>query len=367
MADVKGGAPTERVFAVNLGSTSTKVAYAEDGEVKFKDTIRHPSEETAGFADIRDQKGYRLEHVREFMDAHGIEAAGLSAVIARGGLSEPVNCGVYRVNDAYVGQCLGGAWGIHAACIGPYIARELAEGTGALPLTADTPAADEMEPVARFTGLPGTERTPTYQPLNNRAMARAYAASVGRDYEDLNLVVTMIGGGITTTAHRRGRMVDAMDGVLGDGCFSNNRCCGVPAGKLIDVIFDEGLDREGAMRRINGEAGLLGYLGTMDIREVEERIGAGDARAEEVLDALCYQISKDIGAYATVLKGEVDAILLIGGGANSEFMVERIRERVSWIAPFVVMPGEREMESLCESAHLALTGALPVQEFVPRT
>ena len=358
--------PVEKVFAINLGSTSTKVAYAEDGVVIHKDTIRHPSEETAGFSDIRDQRDYRLAHVREFMGEHGIRVEELSALIARGGLSQPVNTGVYRVNRAYVEQCLGGAWGIHAACIGPYIAYELAEGTGVLPLTADTPAADEMEPVARFTGLPGTERTPTYQPLNNRAMARAYAESQGRRYEDLNLLVTMIGGGITTTAHRRGRMVDAQDGVLGDGTFSNNRCCGVPAGKLIDVIFDEGLDREGAMRRINGEAGLLGYLGTMDIREVEGRIEAGDSRAEEVLDALCYQISKDIGAYATVLKGDVDAILLIGGGANSAFMAERIRERVSWIAPFVVMPGEREMESLCESAHRALKGELPIQEFVPR-
>ena len=356
----------ERIFAINLGSTSTKVAYAEDGEMRFKDTIRHPTAETAGFETVLDQKDYRLEHVLDFMEGHGIEPGDLDALISRGGLSEPMNTGVYRVNEAYVGECLGGAWGIHAASAGPYIAFELTRGTDALPLTADTPAADEMEPLARYTGLPGTERTPTYQPLNNRAMARAYAESVGRRYEDMNLVVTMIGGGITTTAHRRGRMVDAQDGVIGDGTWSNNRCCGVPVGKLIDIIFDEGLDREGAFRRVNGEAGLLGYLGTMDIRRIEQRIRDGDARAEEVLDALCYQISKDIGAYATVLKGDVDAILCIGGGAHSEFMTSHIRERVEWIAPFVVMPGEREMESLLESARLALAGELPIQEFVPK-
>ena len=359
--------PVEKVFAINLGSTSTKVAYAEDGEVLYKDTIRHPSADLEGFATVLDQKDYRLEHVAAFMEEHGIVPGELAAFVSRGGLTEPINCGVYRVNDAYVDECLSGDFGIHAACIGPYIARELTEGTGAVPLVADTPMADEMEPVARYSGLPGTERTPCYQPLNNRAMAMHYAAQVGRRYEDMNLLVTMIGGGITTTAHRRGRMVDAQDGVIGDGTFSNNRCCGVPAGKLIDVIFDEGLDREGAFRRVNGEAGLLGYLGTMDIRDIEARIEAGDDYAAEVLDALCYQISKDIGAYATVLKGDVDAVLLIGGGANSAFMVERIRERVEWIAPFVVMPGEREMESLCESAHRALAGELPIQEFVPRS
>ena len=357
---------TEKIFAMNLGSTSTKVAYAENGEIKLKDTIRHPSKETCAFEDILDQEGYRREHVLAYMEEHGIVPADLSAIVSRGGCTEAMNGGVYRVDQPYVDECMSGSWGVHPCSMGPAIALELCRGTGALPLTVDTPATDEMEPLARYTGLPGVERTPCYQALNNRAMCRWYAQTQGRRYEDMNFVVTMIGGGISTTAHRRGRMIDAQDGVEGDGAWSGNRCNGVPVGQLVRMCYSGEYDYDGMIRRVNGEAGLVGYLGTNDIREVEQRIREGDSYAEEVLDAMCYSVAKDIGAFATVLGGDVDAILCIGGGANSEFVTERLRERVEWIAPFVVLPGEREMESLCESAHMALAGELPIQEFTPR-
>lgn len=356
----------KKIVAINLGSTSTKVAYAEDDKMLFKDTIRHPSEETAGFASVLDQKEYRWERIQAYLDERSIDPFGLDALISRGGSTESMNGGVYRVNDAYVEECLSGAWGVHACSVGPAIALEFSRETGALPLVADTPATDEMEPLARYTGLPGVDRTPCYQALNNRAMARYYAQSQGKRYEDMNLVVTMIGGGISTTAHRRGRMIDAQDGVVGDGAWSNNRCCGVPVGQLVDLCYSGKYDHEGMLRHVNGEAGLFGYLGTIDIQEVERRIAEGDTYAEEVLDAMCYQVAKDIGAFATVLKGDIDAILCIGGGAHSAFVTDHLRERVEWIAPFVVLPGEREMESLCESAYAALTGEVPVQEFVPR-
>jgi butyrate kinase len=225
---------------------------------------------------------------------------------------------------------------------------------------------DEFEPLSRYSGLPEISRVSSFQALNHRAMAREYARRLGRRYEDLNLVVVMLGGGITVVAHQHGRMVDGPDGLEGDGTFSNNRCCSVPVGPLVKLCYSGKYDLSGMMHHINGEAGLMGYLGTTDIVGIERRIAEGDKHAEEVLDAMCYQTAKDIGAYATVLKGDVDAILLVGGMANSEFITSHIRERVEFIAPVVVMPGEREMEALCEGAFDGISGRVPVREFIPK-
>lgn len=175
----------------------------------------------------------------------------------------------------------------------------------------------------------------------------------------------MLGGGITVAAHQKGRMIDGPDGLEGDGTFSNNRCCTVPVGQLVKLCYSGKYDLKGMMKHINGEAGLMAYLGTTDIRGIEKAINEGDAYAEEVLDAMCYQTAKDIGAYATVLKGQVDAILLIGGMANSQFITEHIIDRVSFIAPVVVLPGEREMESLCLTSYDALCGKEEIQQFIP--
>ncbi len=196
-------------------------------------------------------------------------------------------------------------------------------------------------------------------------MARYYARTISRKYEDLNLVVVMLGGGISVVAHKKGRMIDGPDGLEGDGPFSNNRSGGLPVGPLVKLCYSGKYDLKGMMHHINGEAGLMSYLGTTDIRGIQKQIDAGDKYAAEVIDAMCYQTAKDVGAYATVLKGEVDAILLIGGMANSACITGKIKERVSFIAPVVVLPGEREMEALCESAYDALTGKAEIQEFVP--
>jgi butyrate kinase len=197
-------------------------------------------------------------------------------------------------------------------------------------------------------------------------MARHYARSIHRPYESLDLVVVMLGGGISVAAHHRGRMVDATDGIQGDGAFSNNRCCGVPVGALVELCYSGVYDLEGMRRHINGQAGLMAYLGTTDVRAVEKAATSGDALSREVLEAMCYQTAKDIGAYATVLKGHVDAILLIGGMANSAYLTGLISERVASIAPVVVLPGEREMEALAAGAYLALVGEVPVHQFTPR-
>ena len=354
-----------KIFAINLGSTSTKVAYYENDQCLLKDSIRHPSEETSAFPTVFDQKDYRMGHIKAYMDEHGIKMDELDAFVTRGGQTEPVEGGVIRINQAYVDQAMSGDYGVHVCSVGSAIALEMTEGTKAVPLTVDPPVTDEFWPLSRYTGLKEIERVSSFQALNHRAMARYYAESQGKRYEDMNLVVVMLGGGITVVAHKHGRMVDGPDGLEGDGPFSNNRCCTVPVGPLVKLCYSGKYDLQGMMHHINGDAGLMAYLGTTDIIGIEQRIKDGDAYAEEVLDAMCYQTAKDVGAYATVLEGDVDAILLIGGMANSEFITSHIKRRVEWIAPVVIMPGEREMESLCENAYAALRGETPIQEFVP--
>ena len=353
-----------KVFAINLGSTSTKVAYYEDDTCVHRDSISHAQEEFADCATVFEQKDARKATILRYLAEHGISLDDLDVFVTRGGQTEPISGGVWRINEDYVRQAMSGNFGVHVCSVGSAITLELCAGRKALPLTVDTPTTDEFGPLARYSGLAEIERVSSFQALNHRAMARHYATTQGRAYEDMNLVVVMLGGGITVVAHERGRMVDGPDGLEGDGPFSNNRCCTVPVGQLVKLCYSGTYTLPQMMRHINGEAGLVAYLGTTDIRGIEARINEGDAHAEEVLDAMCYQTAKDIGAYATVLKGNVDAILLVGGMANSKFITEHIAERVGWIAPVVILPGEREMESLCENSLAALRGEVPINTFV---
>ena len=355
----------KKVFAINLGSTSTKVAYVEDDKFLFRDSISHPMEELAKYDTVFDQKNYRKETILNYMKEKGIALEELDAFVTRGGQTEPIAGGVYEINEAYVEQAMSGNYGVHVCSVGSAIALEITKDTKALPLTVDTPTTDEMAPVARFSGLKEIPRVSAFQALNHRAMAKYYAETQGKDYKDMNLVVVMLGGGITVVAHEKGKMVDAPDGLEGEGPFSNNRCCTVPVGQLVKECYSGKYDLPGMMKHINGEAGLVAYLGTTDIRGIQKQIEDGDTYAEEVLDAMCYQTAKEIGAMATVLKGDVDAILLIGGMANSKFITEHIKDRVGFIAPVVILPGEREMESLCFSSVDALNRKEEIHKFVP--
>ena len=355
----------KKIFAINLGSTSTKTAYFEDETCVLKDSISHDASELSAFKTVFDQKEFRKDVILEYMKDHSIDIDELDAIVSRGPQTEPVKGGVYRINEAMTAQAESGDYGVHVCSVGSIIALELCRDRKALPLTVDTPVTDEFKPLARYSGLKEIERISSFQALNHKAMAKYYAKTIGKDYKDLNLVVVMLGGGISVAAHEHGLMVDGPDGLTGDGAFSNNRSCGLPAGPLVRLCYSGKYDLKGMLRHINGEGGLMSYLGTTDIRAIIERIEKGDKYAEEVIDAMCYQTAKDIGAYSTVLKGNVDAILLIGGMANSEYITSRIEERVRFIAPVVILPGEREMESLCLTSLDALNGKEEIKEFVP--
>lgn len=356
----------KKIFAINLGSTSTKVAYYEDKKCVLKDSINHSSDQTNAYPTVFDQLDMRTATILRYMAEHGIDPDELDAFVTRGGQTEPVSGGVYQINEAYAAQAMSGKYGVHVCSVGSQIALNVCVGRKALPLTVDTPCTDEFEPLARYSGLKEIPRISSFQALNHKAMAKYYAASIGRKYQDMNLVVVMLGGGITVAAHRMGKMIDGPDGLEGDGPFSNNRCCSVPVGPLVKLCYSGEFTLPQMMRHINGDAGLMAYLGTSDIRAIERAANEGNAKAYEVLDAMCYQTAKDIGAYATVLKGKVDAIILIGGMANSKFITEHITDRVKFIAPVVVLPGEREMESLCLTALDALNGKEKINEFEPK-
>lgn len=359
---------TYRVLAINLGSTSTKIAYFENDACAARENVAHDAAEIAACgSDIWAQYDLREAAVLAFVDRHGIALDDLDAISSRGGNIEPTTGGTYRINQAMRAETRSCQWGTHVSHLGVEIAYRLCERADhAVAVTTDLPTTDEFEPLARYTGLAEVRRESKFQALNHRAMARAYAESVDRAYEDMNLVVVMMGGGITVAAHKKGLMVDAQDGLGGDGTFSNNRCCGVPVAALVELCYSGKFTREQMLAHINGEAGLLAYTGTTDIRALVSRVEAGDEGVAEVLDAMCYQTAKDIAAHASVLCGQVDAIVLTGGMANAEYLTGRITERVGFIAPVVVMPGEREMESLGVNAYKAVSGQIELKEFVPR-
>ena len=357
---------TYKILATNIGSTSTKVAYFENEECVASQTLRHDSAELAACASIWDQLPIRQAAIEAFMAEQGISLDELDAISDRGGHSEPISGGVWRLNDAIRAQNKSGEYGMHVGNIGFEIAHELEVASDhAIAVTVDLNSTDEMGPLARYSGLPEIPRQSRLQVLNQKAMARHYAESCGRAYEDMNLIVAMLGGGITIAAHEHGRMVDAANGLEGDGCFGNDRCNGVPVGELVRLCYSGRYTEAQMLRHINGESGLRAYLGETDVRKLTELAEAGDAHVAEVLDAMCYQASKEIASQAAVLKGQVDAIVLTGGMANGAYLTSRIIERVGFIAPVAVLPGEREMESLGVSAARALAGLVPLQELVP--
>lgn len=355
----------KKVFIINLGSASTKVAYAEDGHIVYRETIYHNSNEFSDCVGFYEQEPIRTARILENMHTHQVEVQELDAIIARGGMLQPLPVGVYRINEALVEQSCSGVYGAHPSSMGAKIALELSRNCQAIPLTADVPSSDELLPVARYSGLKEIQRRAMTQTLNARAVVREWAASVGKRYEDVNAITVGLGGGINIISHCHGRMIDTNNSVDGEGCFSTNRCLTVPIDRLIRECYSGKYTYEEMCWHVNGAAGLMGYLGTIDMREIEQRIANGDPYADEVVDAMCYQVAKDVGAFATTLCGNVDVILITGGMASSQLVTSRIRRRISFLAPVVIRPGELEMEALSDNALWALEGKIPIRTFVP--
>ena len=350
------------ILAINPGSTSTKLAVFEDETPRLTRTLRHSVEELSTFPQATDQFEFRKDLVLRELEADGIPLQ-FDAVIGRGGLFKPIPGGVYEINDLMLHDARH-ASRPHACNLGCLIAADLAARIpGCRAFIADPGVTDELEEVSRITGSPLMPRITIWHALNQRAIARRYAREQGTCYEDLNLIICHLGGGISIGTHLRGRCIDVNNALDGEGPFSPERAGTLPAGPLIDLCYSGRFTREELKKRISGHAGLAAHLGTTDVPTIVSRIAEGDRHAELVLNALIYQTAKSIGAAATVLYGQVDAILLTGGIAHSDYVISRLTERVSFLAPVHVYPGEDELEALALNALGALRGELKIQEY----
>lgn len=345
-----------RVLAINPGSTSTKIGVYDDEKAILEETLRHDTEELAPYRDLFDQYPFRKQVILDTLDREGINLTRLQAVVGRGGLLRPIPGGTYAVNDAMIRDLRSGRYGEHASNLGAILAKDIADKLNIPAFIVDPVVVDEMEPIARISGVPEIERRSIFHALNQKAVARRVAEQMGKRYNEVNLVVAHMGGGITIGAHRRGRVIDVNNGLHGEGPFSPERAGTLPVGDLVAISYSGKFFASEIMKMIVGKGGLMGYLGTTDARQVEQRIQDGDERARLVYHAMAYQVAKEIGSYATVLEGKVDGIVLTGGLAYGEIFTEEIRKRTEWIAPVTVMPGENELEALVAGALRVLRG-----------
>lgn len=345
-----------KILAVNPGSTSTKIGVFDDLEQQLELTLRHGAEELGNYKNIPDQFDFRMRIILDALRDASIDIGSFDAVIGRGGLVRPIRSGTYEINDALRKDLTNSPVGEHASNLGGLIADRIARQAGARAFIADPVVVDEMQPVARVTGLPQVERKSIFHALNQKAIARRYAERQGRRYEEMNLIVAHLGGGISVGAHRRGEVVDVNNALNGDGPFSPERTGSLPAQQLADLCFSGDYTPERIRRMLCGEGGLVAHLGTNDVREAQRLADQGDRNAAQVLEAMYYNVAKWIGQMAVVLRGDVDAIILTGGIAHSDKVVGAIEEQVSFLGPVEVMAGENELESLALNALLVVTG-----------
>lgn len=353
------------ILVINPGSTSTKIAVYDDERPVFLRTITHSSEQLAPFDDVIEQQDFRRQLVLSELHSMHIPIH-FDAVIGRGGLVKPLEGGVYEINQLMLADTRSGiALHNHACNLGCLIAYEIA---ATIPrcraFIADPGVVDELNDYARISGSPLMNRICIWHALNQRAIARRYAAEIGREYEDLNLIVCHMGGGISVAAHEHGRAVDANNALDGEGPFSPERAGSLPAADLIRLCFSGKYSEKQLLKRIAGKAGLNAHLGTNDVKEIVTRIeDYGDTHARLILDAMIYHVAKAIAAQSAVLCGHVDAILLTGGLARSEYVTERLRQRIAFLAPIRSFPGEDEMEALALNALDVLRGRRMAKEY----
>jgi butyrate kinase len=345
-----------KVVAINLGSTSTKLAYYEDDNRVIKVNIEHPAEEIRKYPEIMDQYQYRFDVIGKFLEDHNINYRELDAIVSRGGHTHPIVGGTYKINEDLLGEVKSGKFGRHAGDLGVLIAYSMAGEGKAIPMVVDPPTTDEFEPMARYSGLPDMPRRSSFHALNHRAVGRQYAKDINRPYEDLNLIVVHMGGGITVAVHSNGKMIDANNGLEGDGPFSTNRTGTLPVGALVDACYSGKYTYREMKRRLNGRGGMMAYIGENDVQTVQKKALEGNVQYKECLDAMLYQTCKEVGSLAPVVKGRVGPILLTGGVAYSEYVTKYIDEHVNYLAKVVSYPGEYEMQALALGAYDALRG-----------
>ncbi|SHJ53992.1 butyrate kinase [Geosporobacter subterraneus DSM 17957] len=350
-----------KVLAINPGSTSTKIALYENELEIFCKVIDHPVEEIEKYSKVQDQFQMRKDIIISFLKDYGLNLKELSAVVGRGGMLPSVKSGAYRVNDLMTDRLKNRPVIEHASNLGALIAYEIANSIGVSAYIYDSVRVDELKDIARISGMPDITRTSTSHALNSRAMAMKAAKKYNKKYEEMNFIVAHLGGGISLSVHEKGRMVDII--ADDEGPFSPERAGRVPCKELIDLCYSGIFDKKTMSKKLRGNGGLKAYLNTVDAREVERMIENGDENAKLVYEAMAYQVSKGIGELATVVEGDVDAVVITGGIAYSKMMTGWIKKRVEFIAPVEIMPGENEMESLALGTLRVLRGEEEAREY----
>ncbi len=347
-----------RVLAINPGSTSTKIAVFDDHKSVFVETLRHDAEKISSFGGIIEQYEFRKKLVLEAMKKNNVDVSTLKAVVGRGGLVKALGSGTYEVNDSMLEDLQNpNLWGrIHASNLGAFIANSIASEVNVKAYIVDPVTVDEFPPIARISGCPEIERKSLFHALNIRYCGIGVAEELGKDFDKINMIGIHMGGGISVAAISYGKVVDVNNAVLGMGPFSPQRAGALPIGDLLEMAFSGNYSHKELIGMFTKTGGLLAYLGTDDGREIAKRIVGGDEKAKLIFSAMVYQVSKEIGACATVLDGDVTAIFLTGGLAYNEFVVNEIIRRCKFIAPIHIIPGEKEMEALTQGGIRVLKG-----------
>lgn len=351
------------ILIINPGSTSTKIGVYEDETQLFEETLRHPTDEIAKYASIIDQKDFRKDVILNVLKEKNFDIKTLDVVVGRGGLLKPIPGGTYAVSDALLEDLKIGKQGQHASNLGGILAKEIGDEVGVPAYIVDPVVVDELEPVARYSGMPELPRRSIFHALNQKAVAKRYAKEIGKSYNELNLIVIHMGGGVSVGAHKCGKIVDVNNILDGEGAFSPERAGTVPVGDLIKLCYSGKYTEKELYKKICGNGGFNGYLGTNDMRDVKKLAHEGNEKAASVLDAFHYQIAKDAGAMAAVLNGKVDQIICTGGIAYNNETIEVLKEKLGFIADFTVYPGEDELLALAQGALRVMNGEEKAMEY----
>lgn len=335
------------ILVINVGSTSTKVAWYEGSDLSITETIRYRSEDLGRYSSLSDQLPLRERDLMEFLEKNGISIEEADMIVSRGGLGRPAPAGAYEIDEAMCRDLLEGKFGKHPSALGPAMALYFSRRYGMPAVVIDPPSTDEFHPLARISGLPEIERKSAFHALNQKAAARRFAGEMGKKYEEVNVIVAHLGGGITVGAHRKGMVIDCNHG-LGEGPFTPERAGSLPSTDLVEIVFSGQHDKIQILNRLVGQGGLCAYFGTSDVEKIQDMIRAGDKKAKLVYEAMAYQVAKEIGAMSAVLKGEVDGIILTGALAQSDMMTGAISEWIHCIGPVFIYPGEDEIAALAE-------------------
>jgi butyrate kinase len=352
------------IIAINPGSTSTKIAVYHNKECIFEENIKHSAEELAPYEKITDQFEFRKQAILQRLNGAKIDPEKVRVIMGRGGLVRPIESGIYRINDKMKFDLVHSPIGEHASNLGGFIAEDLAKDfPNAEAFICDPVVTDEMEDIARIAGHPEFIRRSVFHALNQKATARRHSTAVGKKYEELNLIVVHLGGGISIGAHKNGRVVDVNHAIGGEGPFSPERAGSVPVIDAVRLAYSGKYTEKEFTKMLIGNGGLCAHLGTNNAYEVEQRVKKGDEHAILIYEAMAYQISKFIGSMAVVMKGNVDGILITGGIAYDKWFVEKLKEFSGWIGPFYIYPGENEMEALAMNALRVIQGEVVVKEY----